>query len=170
MIQLISGFMFLFWVVMLRLGSCLHHWPRSQLATGCPITLTGHSFSSFSSGYTKYACLHSTSRFGNLHYEIMYSSSFSFSYLGTILYWTGTLREYRQLLQVLFFSFSGVLNIVIWGTLSFHTSFLPYHQDTNVQLCSNCKILWDVIFETCYLFIWSGQSHFLLNFSYDWYL
>jgi hypothetical protein len=113
LIQLISGSTFLFWVVMLRLGLCLRCWQRFQLATGYPISLTGHSFSNFSSGYTKYACRHSTSWFENtLFSEVAYSCCFSFVFLGTILHWKGTLWEYKRLCQVLSFSFLWVLNIV----------------------------------------------------------
>jgi hypothetical protein len=152
LIQLISGSMRLFWVVMLRLGSYLLCWPRSQLATGYQISLTGHSFSNFSSGYTKYACLHSTSGFANT-YDVTCLPCFSFLHLGTILHWTGTLWKHKRLCQVLFFSFSGVLNILMRDTLRCYTTS---NQDTNIHMCRICKIMWDVIcilcFVTWYLF------------------
>lgn len=91
-----------------------------------------------------------------LHYEITYSSSFPFSYLGTILYWTGTLWEYRQLCQVLFFSFSGVLNIVIWGTLTFRTTWVVFRSiDMSVihqhSKWSSVFTTWVLVLSWCYL-------------------
>ena len=130
LIPLISGSMFLFWVVMLRLGSCLHFWPRSQLATGYPIYLTGHSFSNFSSGYTKYACRHSTSWFGNTFSWSCVFILFLFFVLGTILHWPGTLREYKWLCQVLSFS------------------LLIHQQLSHINLSSLLEYLYSVV---CYL-------------------